>query len=213
LTLPNIHPERAPGHPHRRRLPRHARHIIRQMLKPRAAVRASVLQTHAKQLDSAVNLRDYPDRVHPDSGRHAPGVRVAIGPETRSLLRQLLESRDLRVQQQLVREIIHQVQKRTIAALKRVKAVERSLARAGKIARGARRQGGRLADWFGSLPARTRARLGGRVTRTVGNRKPAARTRARTGTAPARTRARTGTAPARTREPADRATRPRATRE
>jgi hypothetical protein len=147
--------------------------------------------------------------VHPDSDRHAPGVRVAIGPETRSLLRQLLESRDLRVQQQLVREIRYQVQKRAIAALKRVKAVERSLARAGKIARGARRQGGRLAGWFGSLPARTRARLGGRVTRTVGNRKPAARSR--TGMTSARTR-KPGE-PARSRKPAERTTRTRAARE
>lgn len=160
-------------HPHRRRLPRHARHIIRQMLAFRAAARGSVLQAHVRQLDSAVNLTDSPDRLHPDTDRHAPGVRVRVGPGTRSLLRQLLESRDLRVQQQLVREVVHQVQKRLLAAMKR----------AARWEKGKRAAAG---AWFRGLAAgrgarsRARARFGSRapVTRTVGSRTPAARTRA-----------------------------------
>jgi hypothetical protein len=173
------------------------------MLRPRAASRASVLMSHVQQLDSAVNLRDYPDRLPPDSDRHSPGVRVIAGPETRSLLRQLLASRDLRTQQQLVREIRHQVQKRVLAALRRARAMERARERLGKVARGARHHGGRLLGWLRSAAGRAR---GARETRTVGNRKPV--TRARTGG-----QARTREPVARTRKPAERATRARTARQ
>jgi hypothetical protein len=207
LSLPNPHPERVPGgHPHHRRLPRHARHLARQVLKLRTATRASVLQVHVRQLDSAVNLREHPGRLHPDSDRHSPGVRVMLGPELRSLLRQLLETRDVRVQQQLVREIVHQVQKRTLAALKRVRAVERARELGGKAARGARARGGGLWTWLLSLPARAQARAG-RTARA--GRKPVARSRAGGyGTVPSRSRAGSRTA----REPRERTSRPRATR-
>ena len=153
-------------HPHYRRLPRHARHLIRQMMKPRVAMRAGTLQTHVSQLDSAVNLKEHPDRVHPDHDRRAPGVRVVIGPETRSLLRQLLESRDMRVQQQLVREIIHQVQKRTLSAIKRIKAVEKTREVAGKAARGTARAGSRAWSWARLLGGRARHLSAGRAPRT-----------------------------------------------
>ena len=208
MSLPNPHPERLTGHPHHRRLPRHARHLVRQMLKPRVAARAGLLQTHARQLDSAVNLADYPDRLHPDHDRHAPGVRVAVGPETRSLLRQLLDSRDVRVQQQLVREVIHQVQKRTLAALKRAARLEKARETAGKAARGVRSS--RVWPWFRSLPSKARNRVAGRTTRVVGNRKPATRTRAAAGT---RTRAAIGgDLASRAKQPAGRTTRSRVTR-
>jgi hypothetical protein len=196
-------------HPHRRRLPRHARHLIRQMLKPRVAMRAGTLQTHAMQLDSAVNLAEYPDRVHPDRDRYAPGVRVVVGPETRSLLRQLLDSRDLRVQQQLVREIIHQLQKRVIAAAKRAARMETARKLAGRAVRSARRS--RLWAWFRTLPARARDKVSGRTTRTVGNRKPTVRTRSKPADPVSRT-TRTPAAPRTTRArkpPADRTERPR----
>ncbi len=203
------------AHPHRRRTPRHARTLIRQMLKFRTAMRAGTLQVHAMQLDSAVNRKDYPDRVHPDSDRFGPGVRVVVGPETRSLLRQLLESRDIRVQQQLVREIIHQIQKRTIAAVKRAKRLEKARELAGRSVqatrRAARRHGGRLGAWFRSLPARAKAGITGRTTRTVGNRKPATRTRTTTA---ARPRAAAGDGRAtRTKQPTERTSRTRAARE
>jgi len=124
------------------------------MLRLRTATRAGVLQTHVRQLDSAVNLREHPDRLHEDRARHAPGVRVGVGPETRSLLRQLLASRDLRVQQELVREIIHQVQKRSLAALRRVRAFEKAGARAGQAAR-----------WSGKAAARVRRKVAERARR------------------------------------------------
>lgn len=208
MPLTNPHPERPlGGHPHRRRLPRHARHLVRQMLRLRVATRASVLTTHVRQLDSAVNLREHPGRLHDDNDRSAPGFRVVVGPEIRSLLKQLLASRDIRVQQQLVREVRHQMMKRTLAAVKRARAVEKAREKAVQAARAARRAGGWLASWFSSLPGRARTRLGGRTTRVVGNRKPAARTRKPPS---ARTRE---PAAARTRKPAERAARPRAVRE
>lgn len=204
MSLPNPHPERLlKRHPHRRRLPRHARHLVRQMLRPRVAMRAGTLQTHVRQLDSAVNIAERPDRVHPDHDRHAPGVRVLVGPETRSLLRQLLDSRDLRVQQQLVREIVHQVQKRTLAALRRAARMEKARELASRAAGAAKRAGGK---------AVTTARAGRHwvVTRTAGRTGPAPVTRSRAGfgTVPARSR----TADRATRKPRKRVTRTRGTR-
>jgi hypothetical protein len=159
-------------HPHYRRLPRHARHLVKQMLKPRVAMRAGTLQAHVGQVDSAVNLKDYPDRVHPDHDRRAPGVRVAVGPETRSLLRQLLESRDVRVQQQLVREIVYQVQKRTIAAARRAKVAEKARALPGKAARGTAKAARGTAKgvsraWSWTWPW-SRARTARRASRAAG---------------------------------------------
>lgn len=208
MSLPNPYPEHRAGHPHRRRLPRHARHIIRQLLKLRVATRASVLTAHARQLDSAVNLREHPGRLHADSDRSAPGVRVVVGPETRSLLKQLLDSRDLRVQQQIVREILHQLQKRTLAALKRVRAAEKAREKArekaGQASRATRRGGVLLLRWFRVLPARARTQFGTRAARTAGSRKPVTRT---VGNRTPATRK-----PA-VRKPAERTARPRATRE
>lgn len=193
------------AHPHRRRLPRHARHLIRQMLKLRVAMRAGTLQTHARQLDSAVNLKDYPGRLHPDHDRHAPGTRVVVGLATRSLLRQLRDSRDMRVQQQLVREVVHQLQKRVLTATKNAARLEKARELAGRAGRAVR--GSRLWPWLASLSSRARTRIAGRTTRVVGGRKPAVRTRA---TPAARTRAARGDGrAARAKQPA---TRTRATR-
>lgn len=168
-------------HPHHRRLSRHARHIIRDMLKARVARRAGTLQVQVRQLDSAVSLHEDQSRLHPDDDRFAPGVRVALGPETRSLLRQLLESRDLRHQQQLVREIRHQVTRRVIAAVRRIRAVERTRELAGKAVRGARKRGGQLARWLGRLPARTRDAVArsnrARVTQRTSRHSTVTRTR------------------------------------
>lgn len=184
-------------HPHHRRLPRHARHLVKQLLKPRVAMRAAVLQRHAVQLDSAVNLRENPDRLHPDHDRHVPGVRVVVGPESRSLLKQLLDSRDIRVQQELVREIIHQFQKRMYAAAKRAARLETARRVAGRTASRIRRS--RLWPWLRSLPSLVKALVTGRTTRTVGNR-TTTRTRRSTTT---RTRAAVGDGRAtRTKKPA-----------
>lgn len=199
MSLPNPFPEAR--HPHRRRLDKHARHIIRQMLRPRAAQRAGTLQVQVRQLDSAVSLHEDRDRLHPDSDRFAPGVRVVVGPETRSLLVQLLASRDLRVQQQLVREIRHQILKKVLAAVKRAKSAQAARDAVARAAQGTRdaavsagratRKGtDRLAAWFRSLPEKTRNRVARRNVRVVGNRP---RTTTRTRFAPvARTRAAVG---------------------
>jgi hypothetical protein len=204
LTLPNPFPEAASRHPHSRRLPKHARHLIGQMLKGRLAVRGSVLQTQTRQLDSAVNLREHPDRLHPDHDRHAPGVRVVLGSQTRSLLRQLRESRDIRVQQQLVREIIHQVQKQVLAVLRRAARMEKALERGARAVRSTRKQGKRLAAWLRVLPRRTRDKWNSRHIRVVGGRP---RTTAARPRKPAASRTRVGISvwtrtPARTRKPA-----------
>jgi hypothetical protein len=151
-------------------------------------MRVGTLQTHAMQLDSAVNLKDYPDRVHQDHDRYAPGVRAVVGPETRSLLKQLLDSRDRRVQQQLVREILHQVRKRVYAAAKRAARMEKAREKASRAARATRRRGSQLLTWLRALPGRAKARVTGRTTRVVGNR---AITRSRNVTT-ARTRAAVG---------------------
>ena len=177
MSLSNPFPARKVRHPHSRKLPQHARHVIRQMLKARVAPRASVLQAHARQLDSAVNLSEHPDRVHPDSDRHSPGVRVVVGPATRSLLRQLLASRDLRVQQQLVREVLHQIQKLTLSALRRVRAAEKARAAGERAARSVRRHAGAAWTWLAGRSHWVRDKVTGRSVRVVGGRKPAVRTR------------------------------------
>jgi hypothetical protein len=184
------------------------------MLKPRAAVRGSVLQTHARQLDSAVNLADDRDRLHPDIDRHALGVRVVIGPETRSLLKQLLASRDLRVQQQLVREIVHQLQKRMLAAAKRALRQERAkvaAARARARARAAaRRARAAMRRAWSSARSRGRAWAGshGRTTRVVGGRPTVTRNRATRAVGDGRSARSRADVPPRTRKPAaDRASR------
>jgi hypothetical protein len=195
-------------HPDRRRLPNHARHLARQMLKPRTATRASVLQKHTMQLDSAVSLREDPNRLHPDHDKFPPGIRVVVGPETRSLLRQLLESRDRRVQQQLVREIVHQIQKRIIAAAKRIRRMDKARELTGRAARSAQRTACKVPGWLRSRASKARSRFGGRTVRTVGNRKPSARTRTQ-----ASPRIRAAVGDGRTaRKPAERTTRPRTTR-
>jgi hypothetical protein len=191
-------------HPDRRRLPQHARHLVRQMLKPRTATRASVLQKHAMQLDSAVSLREDPNRLHPDHDKFAPGIRVVVGLETRSLLRQLLESRDRRVQQQLVREIVHQIQKRIIAAAKRMRRMAKARELTSRAARSTQRTACKVPGWLRSRASKARSRFGGRTVRTVGNRKPAARTRTQP---PARTQRKPAD-----RTPATRTARPRTTR-
>jgi hypothetical protein len=141
------------------------------MLKNRVAQRGGTLQVQVRQLDSAVSLAESPDRLHPDTDRLASGVRVVVGPETRSLLRQLLESRDLRVQQQLVREIRHQILRKVLAAMKRIKAIERTMAASAATARAARRRGSWLLNWFRSAGSRARAQFAGRLHRPAAARK------------------------------------------
>jgi hypothetical protein len=158
-------------HPHHRRLPKHARHLASQMLALRAAPqRASVLEAHVRQLDHAVSFHERAGLTG-DTDSRALGQRVILGPETRSLLRQLLDSRDMRVQQSLVREIRHQVQRRILAAVARSKAIERARERAARAAAVLRERAARAAAVLrerasqGVARAQERSRRA-RVTRT-----------------------------------------------
>jgi hypothetical protein len=169
-------------HPHRRRLPRHARHLVKQLLKPRfLPKRASVLAAHVRQIDSAVNLHDRAASLPGDTDRMAAGQRVVLGPESRSLLRQLLESRDLRVQQQLVREIVHQMQKRIQTAAARSQAAETARRKTKQSAVWLAGRAKAAAALVRSVPSRLRSRRGPHGwnfgKRTAGNTAMAARTR------------------------------------
>jgi hypothetical protein len=102
-----------PGNPHKRKLSRHSRHIIRHMLKTRRTghQRASVLSAQVDALDYDVNRR-HSAKKPPGESHGLAGHRIRIGVEVRDLLRKLRASRNLRVQQQLVKEIRHAVQRR-----------------------------------------------------------------------------------------------------
>jgi hypothetical protein len=140
-------------------------------------MRAGTLQAHARQLDSAVNLKEHPGRLHPDHDRDAPGVRVMVGPETRSLLRQLRDSRDIRVQQQLVREVIHQLTKRVLTAMKhseRLRKIREGAVKAAKRVRAAgqrtRAAGQRAWSWSRWAGAWVRSTVADRRSRSTGTR-------------------------------------------
>jgi hypothetical protein len=191
-------------HPDRRRLSKHARHLVKQMLRPRVATRGGTLQVHAAQLDRAVN----PGRSQSaDLTQHGTGVRTVVGPETRSLLRQLQTSKDVQVQRHLVREIVDQIRSRVRAAERRAAAIRKARERAAQAAQAtgrAARATGRAAHglWAGlvSLVTGVANRASGRrPVRVVGNR-TTTRTRHSTTT---RTRAAVGDGRAtRTKKPA-----------
>jgi hypothetical protein len=176
------------GNLHHRRLSRDARHIVRHMLRRKASMhRASVLDAQVRALSHAVNRHDNPARALPSLSQAAPGQRVWIGTETRSLLRQLQAAKNLRVQQQLVREVMHNVRRRIEAAVRRSERIRklraavagsaaraRTRARAGwerataaRTGRGAARTPAvrSRAGGFGSLPAPRTRRAARPVTR------------------------------------------------
>jgi hypothetical protein len=107
--------------PDRRKLPRHARHLIRHMLGRVGYHRAAVLDTQARSLEHEVG-RSAKSR-HPGESPHGPGHRVRLGPDTRNLLRKLLASKDRRVQIALTREIRQQVAARIRAHIRRSNAL------------------------------------------------------------------------------------------
>jgi hypothetical protein len=128
--------------------------------------RASVLETQVLQLDSAVN-QHLPGRLQEDRERRSHHVRVRLSAEARGLLHRLRESRDIRVQQQLVRALTHQVTRDITRVIRRSKAVQAARKRAASAWR-----------WFRSGAARQVARgweraretRPGRAARTAGTR-------------------------------------------
>jgi hypothetical protein len=142
-------------------------------------MRAGTLQAHASQLESIVT----PGRGgQADVTTYNTGVRTVVGPETRSLLRQLRDSRDVKVQRHLVREVVAQIRKRVNASERRSAMMRRARARAVRAARATARAVPRVAravprvarglwGWLASAVTGTRNIAGGRGrTRVVGNR-------------------------------------------
>lgn len=154
------------AHPDRARHTRHTRHLIKELLKTRATTRASVLLTQTSQLQHSVTGTRAP------VARVPAGVRVGVGPEHHSLLRQLQASRDARVHRQIVAEIAHHARVRVAAAIRRMHYLEtaRQYAKRGAVG---------LWNWLRARPkwARDFAAARSRTTRTVGGRAPQRRTR------------------------------------
>lgn len=143
-------------HPHHTRPTRHARQIIRRMLR-RGLVRqhASVLDAQSAALSHEVHRRDRGRAAgHPEPGesRIAPGLKVRVGPEHRVLLRRMLAARNLREMQALAREIRHRV----AVAIKRAELLRRARAQAARKARSARTwfTGHARSGWERAVPQR-----------------------------------------------------------
>lgn len=102
-----------PFNVHYHRMHRSARHIVRHMRRAsHGYTRAGVLVAQVRALEYAVSLRDTSPSRLPSQASVAAGQRVRIGHDTRELLDRLSISRNLRVQQALVKEISAQVRKR-----------------------------------------------------------------------------------------------------
>jgi hypothetical protein len=98
---------------HHHRLHRSARHLIRDIGRTsRGYTRTSVVMAQIRGLEHAVSIRENPGRRSPSLVRSPVGERVRIGHDVRELLGRLQVSRNLRVQQQLVRELRAAVERR-----------------------------------------------------------------------------------------------------
>jgi hypothetical protein len=176
------------GDPHNVRVPKNARRVIKRMLRVGVTPhRASVLHAQVNVIEHGVNRNDgRKGGVHPaDSTSIAPGQRVRLGVETRALLVKLLESRNLRVQQALVRELRHQVMRRIRARVIRAQAAMRARNGARTAARwswGRMRAGADFVAGRVQHIRSTRRRGFGRVTQA------ADRTRSRVDAVPVRLR-------------------------
>ena len=171
------------GNLHHRRLSRDARHLIRRMLMPGATGyrRAGVLHAQVAALDYAVSRRERRNMPLPgDTDLNGAGQRVRIGAEVRELLVKLQNSRNLREQQALVREIRHSVLRRIFIHRNRSRRLAGfwDLSRAVAIVAGRRARDSRAG-------AAVRRRAGqlfrgqSEPVRVVGSRKRTATTRAR----------------------------------
>lgn len=168
---------------HRRKLSRHARRMAAAMLKVgRTPHHAAVVHAQVNALDYEVNRKDRGKRAAlPAEPEVAEGRRVRLGSEVRAILRRLLATDNLRVQQALVRELRHAVLRRVRRAAdweRRRLAARRNAARAWFWLTGQARRG---AAWArvqaGHSAAAVRDRRQDRqqaasqaVTRVVGNR-------------------------------------------
>jgi hypothetical protein len=142
-------------HPHHTKPTRHARQIIRRMLR-RSLVRqhAGVLDAQSAALVHEVHRRDRGRAQNPLPGesRIAPGLKVRVGPENRALLRRMLAARNLREMQALAREIRHRVAE----AIKRAELLRRVRKQAARKARAARTwfTGHARSGWQRAVPQR-----------------------------------------------------------
>jgi len=177
--------------PHHRRLPRDARHILNRLRRPGLTPyrRAVVLHAQVAALDYAVNRREKRRMPLPAEvpGSIAEGQRVRLGVEVRDLLNKLHESKNLREQQALVREIRHAILRRIVIHIARSKTIQSGLIRAEKGLIWLRNLGvaaaTRLADRLKKIrdarkTARRQARSD-RAVRVVGHREREIRTRTR----------------------------------
>jgi hypothetical protein len=153
------------GHPHHKKLSRHARHVIKGMLRRGVVPQyASVLHTQVAAIDHEVSRKDRDRRANlnlpPDTDRIPPGQRVLLGTENRVLLKRLLESGNLRETQALVRELRHKVQERIAQAARRARAIARAKERAGQAGSAARVAARKVGTWVRNSPAHARTARG-----------------------------------------------------
>lgn len=164
---------------HRKKLSRHARREVRAMLKvSRTPHHAAVVHARVNALEYEVNRKDRAKRVPlPGEPKVMEGRRVRLGSEVRAILKRLLATDNLRVQQALVRELRHAVMRRVRRAVdweRRRLAARRNAARTWFWLTG---QARRSAAWSRALPgrvtdsrARREALRSQATTRVVGNR-------------------------------------------
>lgn len=159
------------GHPHHKKLSRHARQVIRQMN------RRGITPQHADVLTSQVNALghevDRKDRgkheslhLPPDSDRIAPGQRVRLTTEHRALLKRLAASRNLREQQALIRELRHAMQARIQQAARRAAARAKVMERTRRATSATGRAARNVGTWVRNSPAHARTAQGWAKART-----------------------------------------------
>jgi hypothetical protein len=159
---PSARPRFESRNQHDRKLPRHARHLARHLLRRGTAYRrASVLDQQSASLTQEISRGER--AKSPDLTDMAPGQRVRIGSDTRDLLRRLLASRNLRVQQQLAREIRHSIMRRIAVHVRRTQRMEAARARIRQAAADSRKRTAETAK-------RLRAGPAPQTVRVVGNR-------------------------------------------
>jgi hypothetical protein len=188
-----------PRNAHQRRLPRHARHLARHIMRRGTAYhRASVLVQQADSMVHDISRGAAPALRQPVLTDEALGQRVRIGNDTRDLLRRLLASRNLRVQQQLAREIRHSIIRRIsihAARSDRLRGARANVRRAARATRRAPSQVATRARERSKVPPRVAPLAPARVITPAGHpvapmTAPPARTRRVVRWGPSRPRAR-----------------------
>lgn len=135
---------------HHHRLHRSARHLVRDIGRTsRGYTRTSVVMAQIRGLEHAVSLRDSSPRNAPQLIRSPVGERVRIGHDVRELLGRLKVSRNLRVQQQLVRELRKAVERRIAIHRDRSRRLQATRRNTKRAARAAAVPGQAAGRWVG----------------------------------------------------------------